>query len=333
MWQWVSPLGARVPSKALTCKTLSTKPTEPQSFDRGSVYVSRHSPSCVSRYHVDMDDTINAATIRLSEEEAFRLFGKARLMAFYAESNDLDQALGAYAWEMHLRQSLLKPIGITEVFLRNAMDNAIRHWWNGHQLPGDWLDATIDFEIPEPIASFRKVNAWRGRAATNLKGCKTKEQISHDDIIAHMMLGTWRNMIGNPASVSPEPPDDAEKRQSWRGLRKSDAKCAALWKEITHAAFPNMPTKSGRGRMSPRAYIGSKLAVMSALRNRVCHWDNLIHVNVAARYADMQSIVAAISLPGVEWLREQTEADFMEVLSRRPAWLESHLTHERMPFI
>ena len=47
-----------------------------------------------------MDDAIEAAAIRFNEEEAFRLFGKARLMAFYAEGNNLDQALGAYAWEM-----------------------------------------------------------------------------------------------------------------------------------------------------------------------------------------------------------------------------------------
>ena len=268
-----------------------------------------------------MDNTRMGIPYRPAEEDVCRMLGSARLTAFRPENGDAAKTLDAYRWQMRLEQALLKPIGITEVFLRNALDESICRWWQSQGLPGDWLDGNPGLDVPEPLQSFMRVRSWRGRATTNLKTHKTKEQISHDDVIAHMMLGTWRNMIGNPASISRTPPGDDEKRRSWSSMRESDERCAALWAEILHDAFPNMPSKRQRNGMSPRGYVGSKLTVIASLRNRVCHWDNLLHVNVPARYEDMKSIVLAINASCAQWMGDTVDDELFSVLDDRPEWL------------
>ncbi|MBW3092730.1 hypothetical protein KIH79_07355 [Bifidobacterium sp. 82T10] len=268
-----------------------------------------------------MDNAEHETTQRTVEEEVCRLLGTARLAAFQPKDQDAAKTLEAYRWQLRLEQALLKPISITEVLLRNALDESIRQWWQHQGLPGDWLDDNPDQDVPEPLCSFLRAKSWRGRAATNLKAHKSREQINHDDVIAHMMLGTWRNMIGNPASISRTPPTDSEKRQSWNSMREADEHCAALWAEILHNAFPNMPSKRQRNGMSSRGYIGSKLTVMASLRNRVCHWDSLIRVNVQARYEDMMNITRSISTSGAQWMQDNTDEELSNVLEARPDWL------------
>ena len=285
-------------------------------------------PSRLLRYHTSMNKaTVSCGqTGQISDESMRRLFGTSRLSSFYDAGGNRERALEAYAWQLGLGQALLKPIGIGEVFLRNTMDDAICQWWQEQHLPGDWLDIGNEEVIPEPLHSFSHVSQWRSRAAKNLKSHKTRTQIDHDDVIAHTMLGTWRNMIGNPTVINIRPPDDEQRRRSWSSLRIADTRCAALWREIIRHAFPNMPTKRGRDGLSPRAYIGSKVASMSSLRNRVCHWDNLMHVNVSARYADMLSVVAAIDTTGYAWMKTQTQDEVTQILSERP-----HRLNELIP--
>lgn len=73
--------------------------------------------------------------------------------------------------------------------------------------------------------------------------------------------------------------------------------------------------------MSPHGYIGAKVSATNALRNRICHWDNLLTVNVAARYHDMLAIVGTISSSGLVRMREQTEHEMADIIAARPIWL------------
>ncbi|BDR53257.1 hypothetical protein KIM372_11640 [Bombiscardovia nodaiensis] len=265
-----------------------------------------------------MDESANQSFVysglELGSDEAFRLFGRARLQVFLRKENNLQKALQAYSRQLHLGQVLLKPIGITEVFIRNAVDTSICEWWKTQQLPGDWLDDWGNVSVPGTLPSFCHIPSWRRRAAANCQSHRFQGELSHDDVLAHMMLGTWRNMIGNPLGISAKAPADPQQLDSWKSQCKTDRACAHLWKEILSEAFPNIPTKSGRRGLSPRAYIGASISSMAGLRNRVCHWDSLFEVNVEARYRDMTNIVGAISVAGLQWMLAQTQEEILQVL-------------------
>lgn len=230
--------------------------------------------------------------------------------------NDLD-ALSAYEWSLDLGQTLLKPIGIIEVAIRNAVDSALSGWWRERGYDDTWIDVR-SMETPVSFLSpFVHASEWRSRARANRRDCG--RTVTHDDVIAHTSLGTWRNMIGNPVAIPHMPPEDAEKEASWRAARRQDALCAELWKQVIGSAFPHIPeTKRLRLGLSPRAYIGVRLTRISALRNRVCHWDNLLAVDVRGRYDDARRLARAIDPCLEEWLCGQCDQEIEGLLAKMP---------------
>lgn len=245
----------------------------------------------------------------------YRLFGEKRLERLVLLCSDIEEALVLYAWELKLGQALLKPIGITEVFMRNALDRAISDWWSDQGLPGNWTDPSAPISLVEPFAHRAE---WRNRAASNLG--TSIDLLTHDDVIAHTSFGSWRNMIGNPAAIGSAAPLDQVRRESWEAARSRDAQCALLWREVTHTAFECIPeTKKERGKLSPRAYIGARLSRISGIRNRVCHWDNLLDMKVQDRYDDMKKVVGAVSEQALEWMSDQCDEEISTVILAKPS--------------
>lgn len=245
------------------------------------------------------------------------LLSESRVSPFRLRHPEDKDTLKAYEWSLTLGQALLKPIGISEVAVRNALDRAICVWWDTQGYPGTWTDIR-DIEPPITfLAPFVHATEWRNRAKSN-KPCADIE-ITHDDIIAHTSLGTWRNMIGNPAAIPSTAPENSERALSWRAARQQDVLCAELWKQVTKDAFPLIPkTKRLRLGLSPRGYIGARLTRISALRNRVCHWDNLMAVDVNDRYDDMRRIVGAIDSDLQTWFDEQCREQVEKCLAEKP---------------
>lgn len=142
-----------------------------------------------------------------------------------------------------LNQALVKPLNITEVALRNALDRALRLWWSSKGHCGSWTDQSAAGLEPA-LDRFAHRSDWRRRAQQNVVG----RLVVHDDVIANTSFGTWRNLIGNPSSILANPPADGNQYHSWRALKERDAKCAVLWKETLQSALPNLPkTKRLRG--------------------------------------------------------------------------------------
>lgn len=236
-------------------------------------------------------------------EKLYRYLGEERLANSIRTSASHEDAIQQYRRELQLRQILIKPITLVEVILRNSIDIALSAWWENAGFEGTWTDSGAEEKTLSP---FLHTSEWRKRASSNKSS--RADAITHSDLIAHASFGSWRNMIGNPASRSLRKPEDATSRMmaDWHKACNQDARCATLWKTALHAAFPNIPkTKKERGGLSPRAYIGIRLTRISALRNRVCHCDNLAKVNVQARYEDMLQVIDAIDFDLGQWARNE----------------------------
>lgn len=248
-----------------------------------------------------------------------RALGEKRLQPLSRDKVDMESAIEAYSWEMKLGQGLLKPISVVEVTLRNAIDQAIQQWWESMGLSGCWTDSPLPKEA-SVLSPLVHVSDWRRRAEQNLRN--SNRAITHDDLIAHTSFGTWKNIIGNPASIAHVPPIDEKRLSSWKAARKRDVQCAEAWKEVIYAAFPNIPaTKGGRQKLSPRGYIGVRVSHVAGLRNRVCHWDNLTGVSIVARYHDMLEIVEAVNEPLAIWMNQQCSMEITNLVDSRPDWL------------
>ena len=257
-------------------------------------------------------------------ENIFKVIGASRLNRLLLQSDTAEDALAAYEWELELGQALLKPIGITEVAVRNAIDLAICEWWRELGLAGSWTDSQHSPAGAEPLQPFLHVEDWKRRARQNIHNSSNKPRaITHDDIIAHTSLGTWKNIVGNPAAIKPKPPKDFKKRQSWFALKRRDEQCAILWKTTISDAFPFIPaTKGDRDRKSPRGYIGSCLSHIAFLRNRVCHWDNLLNVDVDLSYLEMQRVVGSIDHDTLVWMDSICKNDIAALANSRPSWIQ-----------
>lgn len=237
---------------------------------------------------------------------------KSRVASFREKCANDRSSLKAYEWSLTLGQALLKPIGITEIAVRNALDRELCAWWKAQGYNGTWLEADSPESSVPLLAPFVHAREWRKRAHSNKHGDR---EMTHDDVIAHTSLGTWRNMIGNPASLSFEAPPGRRQRDSWLTAKKQDALCAELWKLATRNSFPHIPeTKRLRMGLSPRAYIGARLTRISGLRNRVCHWDNLLTENIPTRYDDMKRVVSAIDEDLGNWLCGQCDEEMFSLI-------------------
>lgn len=237
-----------------------------------------------------------------------RLLGPARVLALCGGRYDEDRFIRAYRWQLDLRQALLGPLEVTEVILRNALDRALALWWASLGQPGFWTDGGEAFEN-SVFGKLIHLEEWRRHARKNLD----TDDVTHDDIIATAMLGSWRNLIGNPVR---QPLDPA-------GLRR-DGQCATAWGLAIKCAFPLIPeTRDLRDGQSPRGYVGIRLARIGRMRNRVCHCEDLAKVNVEGRMRDIGELLHTIDdrAPALLWRLCGDCA--LAIAAARPSWLAS----------
>lgn len=251
------------------------------------------------------------------------LLGKRRLASLADENGDIDSALLAFQWEMDARRTLLAPAGIAEIALRNAIDQEISNWWHNNSFPGTWTDKNIPPEATI-LKPFVHPTGWEKRASKNLSS--KNRPVNHCDLIAHTSFGTWKNMIGNPIAINKNPPTEKKKLDSWNAAKQRDKECALLWKNILFSAFPNIPGRAQRGKISPRAYIGARVSRIAALRNRMFHWDNLTALDIKMRYRDINEVLSAINPLLGTWLDSSYESEINQLIDDKPSWLKPYLS-------
>lgn len=180
-----------------------------------------------------------------------------------ASDDDLDAAFALYEWNMRMAAAMLLTIGMVEIVVRNAMDQAMtrlavaRHW-------SSWLDgAPLDRRGREDIARARDRATRHGRLPE-----------VHGKVVAELSFGFWRYLAAN------------------RYL-------TALWTPALHSAFPHGPgdKRQLRGRVDHA--LGNLLIV----RNRAAHHEPLHRRHLTRDVAMATEIASWITPEAGRWVR------------------------------
>lgn len=210
------------------------------------------------------------------------------------------KALALYRWHSQLTAAVQEILGITEVVLRNALDEQIQRW-NDSELGaegGSWL-------LTEPAAPLRSLSAskrrlamdWAQKAARNRSSGHPRFGIpvDHDDVLAQVAFGLWKDLLPNHAP-------DAGQNEPNRNRKR-------LWTEALHHAFPEVQDASGE-------LTYWRVTRVHHLRNRVAHMEPLLSIDVRAEIQQAFDLLRSIDARVADWVTGLSRVSF--VLSQSP---------------
>jgi len=108
-------------------------------------------------------------------------------------AGDETAALVGYHHNLRVSGAVYEDLAIVEVALRNAMDEQLRQWnttqtdATGARLGPEWL-------LTPARLLRRLLRDDLGKAAARA-GCAGQAQPSHDDLLTHLTLGSWRYLL------------------------------------------------------------------------------------------------------------------------------------------
>ncbi|MBC6798104.1 hypothetical protein CRD18_10935, partial (plasmid) [Corynebacterium sp. LK31] len=213
--------------------------------------------------------------------------GTARIAPYLAAAGGNEKkALSLYRWSVELAASTQEMLGLTEVFLRNAIDAQLQIWNNtekGYQT--SWL-------LHDPASPLRSLTEGKRKSALNLatKSARRRpanhfrhgQQVTHDDVLAHTMFGMWKDILPNHAP-------DADP------LKTENRNRMTLWTGAVINAFPHIEDLNGE-----KTYW--RVAHLHELRNRVSHMDSVLNVDVLDIVNDAFELVGSIDPDLAIWL-------------------------------
>lgn len=237
----------------------------------------------------------------------------ARLAHYRAAAGGGDaDALALYEWNIELASALQGPLGIAEIAVRHAIDTQLCAWSLQHVGRPEWVNhiSAIPHVCESHVFSttHRKLYkaADQSRRARSASHPRRGDGISHDDLVAHVMFGTWARMLpekydSNWVDQNGNPVQDLTNLQARRDL----------WRSCIRAGFPNVAH-------DPRGYgTGNKVRDLRKLRNRVSHMDSLLYVNVSHLHDRvLLPLLNSISHEIRDWVRHKSRVH--EVLGQRP---------------
>lgn len=212
------------------------------------------------------------------------------------------KALSFYQWNMQVTAAVQAVLGVTEVILRNAVDRELQLWNAAQQQGGpSWL-------LSDPAAPLRSLTAGKrieakGRAdkerdARDAAHLRYGAPITHDDVLAQVMFGMWKDLLPNHhPGANPSGPENLNR--------------AFLWRNAIEKAFPNVNDPDG-------SVTYWRVAHLHQLRNRVSHMEPLLNVNVADRVREAFDLVRSIDLDVANWVTGGAGSQVAAVLKLRP---------------
>lgn len=227
-------------------------------------------------------------------------------MATYLGSthNDVARALDLYRWNLQLGAAFQEVLSVTEITLRNAVDQALRTWNAGRPRPeGEGLHSPLWLQDPaRPLASLtRRTRDSARRQAETARSARPQNHprkfapITHDDILAQLTFGAFVKLLPTPDEEAP----------TYRARE-------VLWNEALRTSFPHLASNDQQGIV-----LADRVGRLHALRNRVSHLEPLLTVNVSARHTDVLRVIAAVSPATRDWCAGISRVK--EINRRRPA--------------
>lgn len=230
-----------------------------------------------------------------------------------------------YLWNSQLSQEMNKAIGHAEIFIREAIDQQLRAWnLKQPQRPGsthnqtgaplhrrdprrrpsggseEWLKhpsqklANLIFSkrgnrlISEYDTAFFR--AQQDLNARVLSHPRHGAAITHDDVLAHITLGTWKHLLPDGRLNTSDPLNRDQVRTKNSQLD--------LWNQALSLAFPYE---------SNPYVISYRLTQMHVVRNRVAHHESLLNMGVPEIHRATVRLVAAIDPQLGSWLANESQ--------------------------
>ena len=227
--------------------------------------------------------------------------GQARLEPYLLEvGGNKKRALNLYRWSVQLSSSIQETLGLTEVLLRNAIDEQLQKW-NNKQLgkTTSWLLEPPATPLRSLVSRKREEALRRAHSSARLRTAghpRYSAQTTHDDVLAHTMFGMWKDILPNH---TPQSNLNSQKNRNR----------TQLWKEAVCQAFVYSEDPDGR-KTFWRVYH------LHGLRNRVSHMDSLLNVDVSDTINDAFNLVESINPQLQQWLSGTSTV--RSVLRERP---------------
>ncbi|MFJ2665044.1 hypothetical protein ACIO14_11890 [Nocardia fluminea] len=233
-----------------------------------------------------------------------------RLATYSARcGNDPFLALELYKWNLHLSAAFQQVLAISEVALRNAIDQQLRTW-NAYQPHHTRTGATHGADwLIDPARPLNSLTRGSRRTATqhateadgnrDSKHPRKGAVITHDDVLAQITFGVWPKLLPTPNA------GDA----SYRGRQ-------VLWRDALRHAFPHA-VNDPHGLV-----VADRASRLHGLRNRVSHMEPLLDVNITARHNDALRLLGAISPEVCDWCAGFSRV--VEVRRKCPVELSRH---------
>ena len=207
-------------------------------------------------------------------------FSKPRFNAYLnmAKGNE-ELAIKLYIHNSELVGSLFLPLSVTEVTLRNAVDNAF-----SSQFGNTWYqEKKINLHIGTKNAKKLK----------SLVGFLNRERIySHNQVVANLSFSFWVNAF--------------HKNRFYGFWRNEINNTFPNWKE----KFPNKKTQDIRDE------IRNIIKPIYKLRNRAAHHEPILNMNVKDVHQNMIQLTTLICKETAKWIEQNSKV--IEVLNNDP---------------
>ena len=182
---------------------------------------------------------------------------------------DFTRAEALYVVNMRLSGAALESLHMFEVVLRNAIDHRLRDWNREHG--GGELWALTPVPMLQGLLDARgKLSAAQANAARAIRS--KNRPLRHDDVVAHLSLGTWRHIL--PSQRHP--------------LKQM------LWDEALVEAFPLLYD------ITPSVLV-EWIAMAYDLRNRVAHFEPIFSRDLFARRRAMYRTMKTVGREAQAW--------------------------------
>ncbi|WEV67210.1 hypothetical protein OZX72_08225 [Bifidobacterium sp. ESL0769] len=249
-------------------------------------------------------------------------------------------ATDLYRWNCLFSGIVLSHTGFVEVYVRNAVDKALRKWardngyddWLGEVPSQEWFDGSDSglrvAGVPEIIGRvFNGRNiieqAWRScrknykRWNANPDHRRYGEYPNRDDVFAQFTFGSWTRLIGpvpRPRSLVQMPVGQTDAERAGLDGRDDDwaDDARTIWKEALYRAFPSLTQE--RVNDTHRVKVAKQLERICRLRNRAAHGENMLSVRADAYLDDMLSLLDEIDPAVKEEMMEQTGRMYQTVV-------------------